>query len=122
MTGSTRPSTGPTSSRRRRHRASNERSCDKHWHRPTRETGRGPTRPPCSRLVESPSMSCPAIPPTPRGRAQTPPTERPPTVRVTAPAVLDRAASLLVGGPLARTGIGHDVHPFGPGEPLRLGG
>jgi len=46
----------------------------------------------------------------------------PANLKVTVPADLDRAASLLVGGPLARTGIGHDVHPFGPGEPLRLGG
>ena len=46
----------------------------------------------------------------------------PANLKVTVPADLDRAASLLVGSALPRTGIGHDVHPFGPGEPLRLGG
>ena len=44
-------------------------------------------------------------------------------LKVTVPADLARAASLLAGaGPTRRTGIGHDAHPFGPGEPLRLGG
>ena len=39
------------------------------------------------------------------------------------PADLARAASLIAGSDTARrTGIGHDAHPFGPGEPLRLGG
>ena len=44
-------------------------------------------------------------------------------LKVTVPADLARAAELLTG-PVAnrRTGIGHDAHPFGPGEPLRLGG
>ena len=46
----------------------------------------------------------------------------PANLKVTVPADLDRAASLLVGSAPPRTGIGHDVHPFGPGEPLRLGG
>jgi 2-C-methyl-D-erythritol 4-phosphate cytidylyltransferase/2-C-methyl-D-erythritol 2,4-cyclodiphosphate synthase len=46
----------------------------------------------------------------------------PANLKVTVPADLDRAASLLVGSGTRRTGIGHDVHPFGPGEPLRLGG
>lgn len=46
----------------------------------------------------------------------------PANLKVTVPADLDRAASLLVGSAPRRTGIGHDVHPFGPGEPLRLGG
>jgi len=44
-------------------------------------------------------------------------------LKVTVPADLARAASLLAGSdPTRRTGIGHDAHPFGPGEPLRLGG
>ncbi|HET9085524.1 MAG TPA: 2-C-methyl-D-erythritol 2,4-cyclodiphosphate synthase, partial [Candidatus Limnocylindrales bacterium] len=46
----------------------------------------------------------------------------PANLKVTVPADLDRATSLLVGSVPRRTGIGHDVHPFGPGEPLRLGG
>ncbi len=44
-------------------------------------------------------------------------------LKVTVPADLARAAGLLTGsGSPRRTGIGHDAHPFGPGEPLRLGG
>ena len=44
-------------------------------------------------------------------------------LKVTVPADLARAASLLAGpGSSRRTGIGHDAHPFGPGVPLRLGG
>jgi 2-C-methyl-D-erythritol 4-phosphate cytidylyltransferase/2-C-methyl-D-erythritol 2,4-cyclodiphosphate synthase len=44
-------------------------------------------------------------------------------LKVTVPADLARAASLLAGSDRSRrTGIGHDAHPFGPGEPLRLGG
>jgi 2-C-methyl-D-erythritol 4-phosphate cytidylyltransferase/2-C-methyl-D-erythritol 2,4-cyclodiphosphate synthase len=47
----------------------------------------------------------------------------PANLKVTVPADLARAASLLSGAdPTRRTGIGHDAHPFGPGEPLRLGG
>jgi 2-C-methyl-D-erythritol 4-phosphate cytidylyltransferase/2-C-methyl-D-erythritol 2,4-cyclodiphosphate synthase len=49
----------------------------------------------------------------------------PANVKVTLPADLARVAAAL-GGPLPavalRTGIGHDSHPFGPGEPLVLGG
>jgi 2-C-methyl-D-erythritol 4-phosphate cytidylyltransferase / 2-C-methyl-D-erythritol 2,4-cyclodiphosphate synthase len=47
----------------------------------------------------------------------------PANIKVTVPADLERAAALL-GGPPTRTrsGIGHDRHPFGPGQPLRLGG
>jgi len=44
-------------------------------------------------------------------------------LKVTVPADLARVADLLAGAaPNRRTGIGHDAHPFGPGEPLRLGG
>lgn len=47
----------------------------------------------------------------------------PANLKVTVPADLARAATLLTGSdPSRRTGIGHDSHPFGPGEPLRLGG
>jgi len=46
----------------------------------------------------------------------------PANLKVTVPADLERAASILTGNAPLRTGIGHDVHPFGPGEPLRLGG
>jgi 2-C-methyl-D-erythritol 4-phosphate cytidylyltransferase/2-C-methyl-D-erythritol 2,4-cyclodiphosphate synthase len=47
----------------------------------------------------------------------------PGNLKVTVPADLARAAELLAGPvPTRRTGIGHDAHPFGPGEPLRLGG
>jgi 2-C-methyl-D-erythritol 4-phosphate cytidylyltransferase/2-C-methyl-D-erythritol 2,4-cyclodiphosphate synthase len=42
-------------------------------------------------------------------------------LKVTLPADLDRAASVLTAtGP--RVGYGDDSHPFGPGEPLALGG
>ena len=46
----------------------------------------------------------------------------PDNLKVTVPADLARAASLLVPTPDRRTGIGRDLHPFGPGGPLRLGG
>lgn len=46
----------------------------------------------------------------------------PGNLKVTLPADLRRAAAFLGGAPRTRTGIGHDGHPFGPGEPLRLGG
>ena len=41
-------------------------------------------------------------------------------LKVTLPADLDRAAAILGVGP--RVGYGDDSHPFGPGEPLALGG
>lgn len=46
----------------------------------------------------------------------------PANLKVTVPADLERAASLLIPDLDRRTGIGRDLHPFGPGEPLRLGG
>jgi 2-C-methyl-D-erythritol 4-phosphate cytidylyltransferase / 2-C-methyl-D-erythritol 2,4-cyclodiphosphate synthase len=46
----------------------------------------------------------------------------PANLKVTVPADLERAASLLTATRPRRSAIGHDVHPFGPGEPLRLGG
>ena len=47
----------------------------------------------------------------------------PANLKVTVPADLERAAALLGGtGAQTRSGLGHDQHPFGPGEPLRLGG
>ena len=47
----------------------------------------------------------------------------PDNLKVTVPADLARAVDLLGGAAVARrTGIGQDAHPFGPGEPLRLGG
>jgi len=47
----------------------------------------------------------------------------PANLKVTVPTDLARVAGLLAGAdPTRRTGIGHDAHPFGPGEPLRLGG
>lgn len=46
----------------------------------------------------------------------------PANLKVTVPADLERAARLLIPNPDRRTGIGRDLHPFGPGEPLRLGG
>ncbi len=47
----------------------------------------------------------------------------PANLKVTVPADLARAAGLLAGSAQSRrTGIGYDAHPFGPGEPLRLGG
>jgi 2-C-methyl-D-erythritol 4-phosphate cytidylyltransferase / 2-C-methyl-D-erythritol 2,4-cyclodiphosphate synthase len=47
----------------------------------------------------------------------------PANVKVTVPADLDRVAGL-IGDAIGarRTGIGQDSHPFGPGEPLHLGG
>ncbi len=47
----------------------------------------------------------------------------PANLKVTVPADLGRvAAALDPGSGGRRTGLGHDSHPFGPGEPLRLGG
>jgi 2-C-methyl-D-erythritol 4-phosphate cytidylyltransferase / 2-C-methyl-D-erythritol 2,4-cyclodiphosphate synthase len=46
----------------------------------------------------------------------------PANLKVTVPTDLERAASLLTGPASRRTGMGRDGHPFGPGEPLRLGG
>lgn len=43
-------------------------------------------------------------------------------LKVTLPADLDRADALLAAGAVRRVGHGLDTHPFGPGEPLRLGG
>jgi 2-C-methyl-D-erythritol 4-phosphate cytidylyltransferase/2-C-methyl-D-erythritol 2,4-cyclodiphosphate synthase len=42
-------------------------------------------------------------------------------LKVTLPADLPRAAALL-GPSVLRIGVGEDAHPFGPGEPLMLGG
>jgi 2-C-methyl-D-erythritol 4-phosphate cytidylyltransferase/2-C-methyl-D-erythritol 2,4-cyclodiphosphate synthase len=44
----------------------------------------------------------------------------PANLKVTLPADLLRVEQALA--PVARVGIGHDSHPFGPGAPLRLGG
>lgn len=46
----------------------------------------------------------------------------PDNLKVTVPADLRRAAAELAGDRVARTGIGHDSHPFGPAMPLALGG
>ncbi|HSO30203.1 MAG TPA: 2-C-methyl-D-erythritol 4-phosphate cytidylyltransferase [Candidatus Sulfomarinibacteraceae bacterium] len=46
----------------------------------------------------------------------------PVNLKITTPADLRHAESLLVGGGSFRVGLGSDEHPFGPGEPLRLGG
>ncbi len=47
----------------------------------------------------------------------------PSNLKVTMPADLARAADLLSPGTRGtRSGMGHDLHPFGPGSPLRLGG
>ena len=46
----------------------------------------------------------------------------PSNLKVTLPADLRRAEVLLTGARGGPTGIGHDQHPFGPGEPLALGG
>ena len=46
----------------------------------------------------------------------------PVNLKVTVPADLLRAEALLGGDALRRVGLGSDSHPFGPGEPLRLGG
>jgi 2-C-methyl-D-erythritol 4-phosphate cytidylyltransferase / 2-C-methyl-D-erythritol 2,4-cyclodiphosphate synthase len=46
-------------------------------------------------------------------------------LKVTVPADLERAGAILASGvssSRARVGYGEDVHPFGPGEPLALGG
>ena len=43
-------------------------------------------------------------------------------LKVTVPADLARAESALLGISAGRLGFGHDRHPFGPGEPLVLGG
>ena len=45
----------------------------------------------------------------------------PDNLKVTLPADLERAAALLAP-PVPRIGFGDDGHPFGPGEPLALGG
>jgi 2-C-methyl-D-erythritol 4-phosphate cytidylyltransferase/2-C-methyl-D-erythritol 2,4-cyclodiphosphate synthase len=44
----------------------------------------------------------------------------PGNIKVTVPADLARVGSVV--GARARSGIGHDSHPFGPGRPLILGG
>ena len=46
----------------------------------------------------------------------------PVNLKITLPADLERAAALLAGRTERRTGTGIDTHPFGPGEPLHLGG
>lgn len=46
----------------------------------------------------------------------------PVNLKVTVPADLQRAEALLGGSGSRRVGFGSDSHPFGPGEPLRLGG
>ena len=46
----------------------------------------------------------------------------PANLKVTVPADLERAAAVLLPRGDRRIGIGQDLHPFGPGEPLRLGG
>ena len=46
----------------------------------------------------------------------------PSNLKVTRPADLGRVEASLVGGRVWRTGLGVDAHPFGPGEPLALGG
>lgn len=43
-------------------------------------------------------------------------------IKITLPADLARAEQLLAGERVSRVGIGSDSHPFGPAEPLRLGG
>ncbi len=46
----------------------------------------------------------------------------PSNLKVTLPADLATVAMALGRDTARRTGIGHDSHPFGPGEPLALGG
>ncbi|HKB28723.1 MAG TPA: 2-C-methyl-D-erythritol 2,4-cyclodiphosphate synthase, partial [Candidatus Limnocylindrales bacterium] len=46
----------------------------------------------------------------------------PGNMKVTLPGDLRRVAAVLAGARAARTGIGHDSHPFGPAMPLVLGG
>jgi 2-C-methyl-D-erythritol 4-phosphate cytidylyltransferase/2-C-methyl-D-erythritol 2,4-cyclodiphosphate synthase len=46
----------------------------------------------------------------------------PGNLKVTLAADLELAARGVERGRPTRTGIGHDSHPFGPGQPLRLGG
>ncbi len=46
----------------------------------------------------------------------------PSNLKVTLPADLARAEALLGARARPRIGFGHDSHPFGPGEPLALGG
>ena len=46
----------------------------------------------------------------------------PSNLKVTQPADLRRVEAMLAGPTMTRVGIGHDSHPFGPGEPLALGG
>jgi 2-C-methyl-D-erythritol 4-phosphate cytidylyltransferase/2-C-methyl-D-erythritol 2,4-cyclodiphosphate synthase len=43
-------------------------------------------------------------------------------LKVTMPGDLARAEALILGARPIRSGIGHDSHPFGSGEPLLLGG
>jgi len=46
----------------------------------------------------------------------------PDNLKVTFPDDLARASAVLTGPGSMRTGLGHDSHPFGPGNPLILGG
>ena len=61
------------------------------------------TRPPCSRPVQSPCMSSPAIPT---------------NLKVTLPADLASGGAGARAPMSAALGFGHDSHPFGPGAPL----
>jgi 2-C-methyl-D-erythritol 4-phosphate cytidylyltransferase/2-C-methyl-D-erythritol 2,4-cyclodiphosphate synthase len=46
----------------------------------------------------------------------------PTNLKVTVPADLQRAESILDDAGRVAVGLGHDAHPFGPGSPLMLGG
>jgi 2-C-methyl-D-erythritol 4-phosphate cytidylyltransferase/2-C-methyl-D-erythritol 2,4-cyclodiphosphate synthase len=46
----------------------------------------------------------------------------PRNLKVTRPADLAFVREIVAGGGVPRVGLGFDSHPFGPGEPLRLGG
>jgi 2-C-methyl-D-erythritol 4-phosphate cytidylyltransferase/2-C-methyl-D-erythritol 2,4-cyclodiphosphate synthase len=46
----------------------------------------------------------------------------PDNLKVTVPDDLRRVTAILAPARTGRAGLGHDSHPFGPGEPLHLGG
>jgi 2-C-methyl-D-erythritol 4-phosphate cytidylyltransferase/2-C-methyl-D-erythritol 2,4-cyclodiphosphate synthase len=72
--------------------------------------GEGPTYTDEAALLEACSIPVHAIPGEPTNR------------KVTVPADLQQIDASFAGGRGMRTALGQDQHPFGPGEPLALGG
>ena len=107
-TGSSAPSIGRPSGRRRRHRACGGPSGAGRWPIPWPPTGTWTDE---AALLEACRIAVHVVPGDPSN------------LKVTMPADLARvAADLSPAGSATRTGIGQDTHPFGPDAPLMLGG